>query len=119
MSTDTHWKTTNATVISSDFHYARLRDLDLENEPFLDKSFYVVRFRYEVGSEEFFGALELHDPLNNGEQLSISYDPDNPAANSAATPKVPRGRRLMVSIVGIALTAVLVYFMEKFGLSSN
>jgi hypothetical protein len=119
MSAEPQWKTTTATVTASEFHYARLRDIDLENEPFDDKSFYIVQFRYNVGGQEFTGTLELDGPLTPGEQLPISYDPNNPAESSAAAPKVSSGYRVLVWIIGIAVAAVCIYLLDHFGLRSS
>jgi hypothetical protein len=105
------WKTTTATVLSSEFHYTRLKDLDLESSE--DKSFHAVHFRYTVDGKDYFDSMELYDPLNPGEELAISYNPENPQENTASQPKLSKRGRTIAWIAGVAILALLIHLSNR------
>jgi hypothetical protein len=67
------WEEVTATVISSTYHYARLRDLS--SEDFQDNSFFLVSFSYTVNGELFVDEYKRSDSLEAGHQIVIRYDP--------------------------------------------
>jgi hypothetical protein len=119
MSVDTQWIATTATVVSSDFHYTRLRDLDFESHCKLDQSFNLIHFRYLVDGLEFFGTIQMYNPMSPGDPLAISYNPDDPAQNSTAPRKIRIRVRLAVWAVGIAMTAAFILLCNHLSLPSD
>jgi hypothetical protein len=111
------WETVTATVISSTYRYAPLRELNAE-EP-LDNSFYLVRFNYTVNGEIFIDEYRRSDPLEAGHQIVIRYNPLNPAQNNLSGDEIRSSFRLVIRISAAVITALLIYLAVHFDVDLN
>lgn len=104
---------TQATIISSTYRYARLRDIDLES-PGADESRFVNEFSYAVGGKTYEGEFESFEPHRIGGVIRILADPTNPKVNSY-TP-IPRSirSRIIRWLAAIAILAMILYLQYHF-----
>jgi hypothetical protein len=77
------WPTTMATVISSPYEYAKLKDIDFETAN--DQSCFLVTFSYTVNGELFVDDFEAQTYYEEGHQLEVGYDPTHPRSNIFST----------------------------------
>jgi hypothetical protein len=111
------WEEVTATVISSTYHYARLRDLP--SEDLQDNSFFLVSFSYTVNGELFVDEFRRSDSLEAGHQIVIRYDPLNPAQNNLSGNEARPSFRLVIRIGAAVITALLLYLAVHFDVDLN
>ena len=112
-----NWKEALATVIASDYHYARLRDLALDG--CVDQSFFVISFSYVVSGETFYGDFEQHGSMDLGEHFSVLYDMRNPSINSFSKVKETFLSRMVFWSLSMAFAALVIYLQRHFNLPNT
>ncbi len=112
-----NWKEVTATVRSSAYHPARLRDAATEYDR--DKSFFVISFSYTVDGEIFVDEYERSEPLDKGHQIAILYNPSKPGQNNLSGTDTSVGFRIAIWIGGVIFAALLIYLTEHFDLRDH
>jgi hypothetical protein len=110
---DTAWKEVTATILSSTYHPARLRDL---SDDHVDSSFFVVSFSYTVDGKLFIDEYERSEPLERGHEIAILYNPLKPSENNLSEVAPRLGSRIVVWIGGAILAALVIYLAKHFDL---
>ncbi|MBB5344413.1 DUF3592 domain-containing protein [Tunturibacter empetritectus] len=108
-SSSDNWKEVTATVLSSTYHPARLRDL---SDDYQDNSFFVVSFSYTVDGKLFVDEYERSEPLDRGHEIVILYNSSKPGENNLSE-VAPTSRSRIVGWVGGAILAALIIYLAK------
>jgi hypothetical protein len=112
-SSSADWVETDAKIVSSEYKYARLRDIDFDAST--DQSHFLNCFSYTVNGEVYVGDFESSSPHEVGQSIQISYNPSNPQENSWSAKTPTAIGRVVFWIVGIALTFLIIYLSRRFG----
>jgi len=108
-----NWKEITATILSSTYHPARLRDL---SDDYQDNSFFVVSFSYTVDGKLFVDQYERSEPLDRGHEIAILYNTSKPSENTLSEERPGIRPRIIVWIGGAMLGALIIYLARHFDL---
>lgn len=108
---------TTATVLSSEYHYAKWWEVGEGYEA--DQSYFVTTFSYVVDDTMYFGSHETWGRCEPGETFEIHFDPRRPAHNSTVEPDKSVGQWLIICSFGVLLAIFLIYLEERFGLPAD
>jgi hypothetical protein len=113
----TTWLAAEATVVSSEYHYARFRDLD--HESFGDHSYFLVGFCYEVSGRTFSGFFEQHEETDPAKSSTFLYDSVHPERYSLGVPNRSRLPKILAWAFGLAFGLLLVVLWQHLGLPGD
>ena len=111
--TNDEWSETTAKVISSEYQYAKLRDIDFDS--YLDPSYFLVCFSYAVNGEVYVGDFESSSPYEVGQVIAISFNPINPQENSHTVKPPTVVGRILFWTLGIAAGLAIAYLAHRYG----
>jgi hypothetical protein len=112
-SKNAEWVEANATIVSSEFKYAKFSDLETFE---FHKSYYLNCFAYVVGGQTYIDEFHSYLPHEIGQTIEISYNPRKPQENSWTAKSPVTIGRVVGWTLGIAFGVLITYLVERFGL---